>query len=136
MLLWGGDALTGIQKRVEIGRPLLDVQHTKYFGLFGTSQINGEAAEVPIACEMWLNDASYTTANAIAALLGNLLSRVGEVDDLIEEGPQLFRTFPDCELAGFDQLGDILLAQGAGMPEGSYFVHVRFFWNQLTPGWD
>lgn len=136
MLIWGGESLTGVQRRIEIGQPTLDAQHTKYFGLIGVSQINGERGELPLACEMWLNNDAYTSPLMISAVLDSLLLQVGHVDDLIEEGPQQFRTFADCEFNGFEQLGDILPAIGAGMTSGTYFVHLRLHWTQLTPGWD
>lgn len=131
MLNFNGANFLGLHGRVETGLPKLQTQRTKFAGITGESEIVMGAGGRALKCQVWVSDASLTTAAAVAAYVESINQNVGVNSALIVTGANP-DTFADCTFEGFEPADAIKPALGAGLPAGTYWVAGTLHWYQLT----
>lgn len=130
-ITFNGNNLLCLHKRPIYAPPKINAQRNQFAGIWGESQILLGVGGRGITIEVWLTDASFTTAQAVDNYRQLFDLSVGTTATLTISGPAP-ATFADVCFDGFEATGDTLPAIGTGLPAGTYWKAGILHFHQLT----
>lgn len=135
MIHFGGGQFLALHDFAQADAPQLHAQRTQFAGIWGESAIILGVGGRAISIDVWLSDASFSTAAAVDAYRAQLDLLVGTTGALAlsDSRGNALATFADVTFEGYAPSSKILPALGAGLPANTFFQigRLRFHQNSV-----
>jgi len=134
-MTFAGTTIPGKQGAFATSPPMLQATRTKFQGIVGTSEINGERGMRIVECHIWIfNSGALYDDASIKAFLRTLDNLVGTHGDIVDTDSTYKRNFKHCTFEGFSPHPRGPIEDSAG--KLGWWCEGTLRWTQLYDGED